>query len=54
MGYDDDNILEFVDIDGVITDIINDDGYGSIINNYDGNDDEYQVNGKWYHVMRQN
>ena len=54
MGYDADYILEFVDIDGVITDIINDDGYGSIINNYDGRDDEYKINGKWYHVMRQN
>ena len=54
MGYDADYILEFVDIDGVIEDIISNDGYGSIINYYDGRDDEYQVNNKWYHVMRQN
>ena len=54
IGYDTKYFLEFVDVDGVIEDIINDDSYGSIINRYDGNDDEYKVNGKWYHVMRQN
>jgi predicted transcriptional regulator len=54
IGYDTKYFLEFVDVDGVIEDIINDDSYGSIINRYDGRDDEYKVNGKWYHVMRQN
>lgn len=53
-GYDDKYLLEFVDIDGVCEDIISNDGYGNILNGYDGNDDEYKVNGKWYHVMRHN
>ena len=54
IGYDTKYFLEFVDVDGVIEDIIDYDSYGSIINGYDGRDDEYKVNGKWYHVMRQN
>lgn len=54
IGYDTKYFLQFVDVDGVIEDIIDNDSYGSIINRYDGNDDEYKVNGKWYHVMRQN
>ena len=53
-GFDDKYLLEFVDIDGVCEDIISSDGYGNILNGYDGNDDEYKVNGKWYHVMRYN
>jgi hypothetical protein len=54
MGYEPKYILQFVDIDGVCEDIISHDGYGEILNGYDGNDDEYKVNGKWYHVMRHN
>jgi hypothetical protein len=54
MGYDSKFILDFVDIDGVCEDIISYDGYGNILNGYDGQDDEYKVNGKWYHVMRHN
>jgi hypothetical protein len=54
MGYDSKYILQFVDIDGVCEDIISNDGYGNILNGYDGQDDEYKVNGKWYHVMRHN
>ena len=54
MGYDSKYILDFVDIDAVCEDVINSDGYGNILNGYDGKDDEYKVNGKWYHVMRYN
>jgi hypothetical protein len=54
MGYDSKYIIEFVDIDGVCEDIISNDGYGNILNGYDGQDDEYKVNDKWYHVMRHN
>lgn len=53
-GYEPNYILEFVDIDGVCYDVLQDSGYGEILNGYDGSDDEYQVNGKWYHVMRHN
>jgi hypothetical protein len=52
MGFDSKFILDFVDIDGVCEDIIRNDGYGEILNSYDGSDDEYKVNGNWYHVMR--
>ena len=51
-GYESNYILEFVDIDGVCEDILQDSGYGEILNGYDSTDDEYKVNGKWYHVMR--
>ena len=53
-GYESEFILQFVDIDGVCEDVLQDSGYGEILNGYDGSDDEYQVNGKWYHVMRHN
>ena len=54
MGYDSKYILDFVDIDAVCEYVIDSDGYGNILNGYDGNDDEYKVNGEWYHVMRHN
>ena len=53
-GYESEFILQFVDIDGVCEDVLQDSGYGEILNGYDGSDNEYQVNGKWYHVMRHN
>jgi hypothetical protein len=53
-GFTKDYILEFVNIDGVIEDIINSDGYGHVLNGYDGTDNEYKVNNTWYHVMRYN
>jgi len=54
MGYGSKYILDFVDIDAVCEDVINDSGYGDILNGYDAKDDEYKVNGEWYHVMRYN
>lgn len=53
-GFPKNYILEFIDIDGVIEDIISSDGYGNILNGYDGSDNEYKVNNTWYHVMRYN
>lgn len=53
-GFPKDYILEFIDIDGVCEDIISSDGYGQVLNGYDSSDDEYKVNGTWYHVMRHN
>ena len=52
MGFESKYILEFVDIDGFCKDIIRHDGYGEILNSYNGDDDEYKVNGQTYHVMR--
>ena len=53
-GYDKDFILDFVDMDGLINYVISSDGYGNILNGYDGNDDEYKIGDTWYHVMRYN
>jgi len=53
-GLDNNSLIDFVDIDGVVEDVIRSDGYGHILNGYDGKDDEYKINDKWYHVMRQN
>ena len=54
MGYESKYLLEFVDIDGVCKDILQDSDYGEILNGYDGTDNEIKVNDKWYHVMRHN
>ena len=53
-GFDTDFILDFVDKDALINYVIRSDGYGSILNGYDGNDDEYRIGDTWYHVMRYN
>jgi hypothetical protein len=53
-GFEDQDLIDFVDIDGAIEYIIRSDGYGHILNGYDGKDDEYKINGIWYHVMRHN
>ena len=53
-GFPKDYILEFIHLDGVVEDIIQMDGYGNVLNGYDGSDNEYKVNGTWYHVMRYN
>jgi hypothetical protein len=53
-AYDPDFILDFVDKDSLINYVIRSDGYGSILNGYDGNDDEYRIGDTWYHVMRNN
>jgi hypothetical protein len=54
MDFGNDQLLDFVDVDKAIDYGIRSDGYGQILNGYDGNDDEYKVNGTWYHVMRHN
>ena len=51
-GFDGNAILDFVDMDGVVDDIIGSDGYGHLLNGYDGTDHEVKINNTWYHVMR--
>lgn len=51
-GFDGNAILDFVDMDGVVEDIIRSDGYGHLLNGYDGTDNEVKINNTWYHVMR--
>ena len=53
-GFEPDFIIDFVDKDSLINYVIRSDGYGSILNNYDGDDDEYKIGDTWYHVMRHN
>jgi len=53
-GFDSKYILDFIDMDSLFDYLIRSDGYGQILNRYDGRDDEYKVNGSWYHVMREN
>jgi hypothetical protein len=53
-GYDNQYLLNFVDVDAAIDYVIRTDGYGSILNGYDGTEDSYTINGEEYYVMRYN
>jgi hypothetical protein len=44
----------YVNVDGVIDDIIEADGYGHTLNFYDGNADEVTIQNETYYVMRIN
>lgn len=54
MGLDKDEIMNFVDVDGVIDYLIRNDDWGDIFGSYDGGSDEYNINGHIYIVMRYN
>jgi hypothetical protein len=51
-GFDKKFILDFVDLDAITDTVVNSDGYGTLLNSYDGEMFETQVNGDWYFVMR--
>jgi hypothetical protein len=51
-GYESSFIMDFVDLDEVTEIVVNSDGYGNLLNSYDGEMFETQVNGDWYYVMR--
>ena len=53
-GFDNQDLLDFVDVDAAIDYVIRSDGYGSVLNSYDGTENEYTVNGNDYYVMRYN
>ena len=53
-GYDNNSLLDFVDVDAAIEYVIRSDGYGQVLNGYDGTVDSYTVNGEEYYVMRYN
>ena len=53
-GYDNHSLLDFVDVDAAIDYVIRSDGYGSVLNGYDGTADSYTINGEEYYVMRYN
>lgn len=51
-GYDNQFLLDFVDVDAAIDYVIRSDGYGQVLNGYDGTENEYTINGEDYYVMR--
>ena len=53
-GFDNQDLLDFVDVDAAIDYVIRSDGYGSVLNGYDGTADSYTINGEEYYVMRYN
>ena len=53
-GYDNHSLLDFVDVDAAIDYVIRSDGYGQVLNGYDGTEDSYNINGEEYYVMRYN
>lgn len=50
-GYD---VRDYVDMDGVVADVINSDGIGHTLSMYDGQEHNVQINGTWYNVYRTN
>jgi hypothetical protein len=51
-GYDNDFIMDFVDVDKIADTVISSDGVGGILNSYDGDYDTFNINGNEYYVMR--
>ena len=53
-GYEKGFILDFVDVDKITDIVVRNDGYGGVLNSYDGNVDTYTINGTTYYVTRVN
>jgi hypothetical protein len=53
-GFGNEEILNFVDIEAIKDYIIRNDSWGDIIGSYDGSEEEYNINGHIYIVMRYN
>ena len=51
-GYDKNFIMDFIDTDSIADTVVNSDGYGSLLNSYDGDYDTFDINGTTYYVMR--
>lgn len=51
-GFDKKFIMDFVDVDEVVNTVVNSDGYGNLLSPYDGDYEEYTINGTTYYVMR--
>jgi hypothetical protein len=51
-GFDKKFIMDFVDIDKVADEVVRGDGYGSVLNSYDGDYDLAEVDGEDYYIMR--
>ena len=44
--------MDFVDLDDVTNEVVRHDGFGGLLNSYDGEEDLIDVNGEEYYVMR--
>lgn len=53
-GSDKDFIMDFIDLDKLTETVVSSDGYGSMLNSYDGDYDTFNINGTEYYVMRVN
>jgi hypothetical protein len=51
-GYDKDFIMDFIDTNDITNTVVNSDGYGSLLNSYDGDYDTFNIKGTEYYVMR--
>ena len=51
-GSDKDFIMNFIDLDKLTEIVVSSDGYGSMLNSYDGDYDTFNINGTEYYVMR--
>lgn len=51
-GFDKKFIMDFVDLDEVTNEVVRHDGFGGLLNSYDGEEDLIDVNGEEYYVMR--
>lgn len=51
-GYDKNFIMDFIDSDSITNTVVSSDGYGSLLNSYDGDYDTFDINGTTYYVMR--
>jgi len=51
-GYDKTFIMDFIDTDSIVNTVVSSDGYGSLLNSYDGDHETYDINGTEYYVMR--
>jgi len=46
------NMQDFVDMDSLIKDVVNTDGYGNTINSYDGSEDTVEFDGETYYIFQ--
>ena len=53
-GSDKEFIMEFIDLDKLTETVVSSDGYGNMLNSYDGDYDTFNINGTEYYVMRVN
>jgi hypothetical protein len=51
-GFDKNFIMDFIDTDSIVNTVVRSDGYGSLLNSYDGDYETFNINGSEYYVMQ--